>query len=158
YGRVPILIATDKTRIRAYNAVSYSNNPKTLSLLATARRTETASQLAEAFNRTEVESGSFASRYSGMYSRSKRVDAALLNNLQYLRRSAAKADDRTKESLDALLGASLTAAYLTQRDIVTTTYLSDLTGFPDINHILTSGRTASRKLFEGLAGWFNGDV
>jgi N-6 DNA Methylase len=158
YGRVPILIATDQRDVRAYNAVSYSNDPKTVSPLATAKRTETASKLAEAFSRTEVESGSFASRYSSAYGRSKRVDAALLNNLQYLRRNASKADDRTKESLDALLGASLTAAYLIQRDIVPHAYLSDLTGFPDLNHILASGRTASRRLFEGLADRFNGDV
>jgi type I restriction-modification system DNA methylase subunit len=158
YGRVPILIATDNKSIRAYNAVSYSNDPKTASLLATARRTETASKLAEAFNRTEVESGSFASRYSKAYNRSKRVDAALLNNLQYLRRSASKADDQTKESLDALLGAALTAAYLIQRDIVAPGYLSDLTGFSDLNHILVNGRASSRRLFEGLADRFNGDV
>jgi hypothetical protein len=162
YGSVPVLISADSQSTRAYNAISYSNRQKSttgqLGEAAPSIQKSIASQLSEAFQRADVESGAFAATYSAAYRRSKRVDAALLNNLQYLRTRSSRRGTPQRAAIDALIAGSLTAVYLSQRDILSSDYLSNISGYADVNEILASGSSASRHLFEGLADRFNGDI
>jgi hypothetical protein len=163
YGRVPVLISAGPEGTRAYNAVSYSNREESAEdrLSEAASKTEQLSialQLSEAFRRTDMESGAFASVHSNSYRNSERVDAALLNNLQYLRTTSSQRGTLQRSAIDALIGGSLTATYLSQRGILTPDYLSTITEYADIYELLASGAHASQQLFEGLADHFNGDV
>jgi hypothetical protein len=63
-----------------------------------------------------------------------------------------------RAAIDALIGGSLTATYLSQRGILTPDYLASITRYSDIYELLASGSDASRRLFENLADHFNGDV
>jgi hypothetical protein len=162
YGSVPVLISASPEGTRAYNATSYSNrHEETEGRLDDPRRDEQlliASQLGEAFHRADIESGAFAAAYSSAYRNSKRVDAALLNNLRYLRTSASKPGTPLRAAIDALIGGSLTATYLSQRGIITPDYLDSITGYSDIYEALASGQNTARQLFSNLADHFNGDV
>lgn len=134
YGSVPVLISVGRQGQRAYNAISYSNRQATseerLDDPTLNARQGIAPQLADAFHRADIESGGFASAYSAAYRRSKRVDAALLNNLQYLRTTSSQRGTSQRAAIDALIGGSLTATYLAQRGILTTEYLEALPDFP----------------------------
>lgn len=158
YGSVPLLISSGPSGARAYNAVSYSNRYAADEGQLGGDIASIASQLSEAFRRADVESGAFAATYSAAYQRSERVDAALLNNLQYLRETSSQRGTSLRAAIDALIGGSLTALYLTQRGILSSDYLGQVSGYEDIYELLGSGRVASRRLFAGLADHFNGDV
>ena len=161
YGRIPILISTGVDSPRAYNATSYSNKTNSEDELISSTdggRRDIARQLTAAFSKADIESGSFAATYSNAYRRSKRVDSALLNNLQYLRINSSAPGTQQRAAVDALIGGSITATYLSQRGILTPDYLTNIAGFSDVHEILDSGSAAALRLFEGLADHFNGDV
>ena len=162
YGSVPVLISAGSGGRRAYNAISYSNRQDAaegrLDEATSDAQLGIASQLAEAFGVADIESGAFAATHSTAYRKSKRVDAALLNNLQYLRTTSSGKGTPQRAAIDALIGGSLTATYLSQRGILTPDYLASITRYSDIYELLASGSDASRRLFENLADHFNGDV
>lgn len=160
YGRVPLLVATTDGTISAYNAVTLSGavGSEFGEVLDSQRRANTARDLLSAFARRQVESGRFAAEYGSSFQRAARVDRALLRNLEYLRRTIAGTDLRRRNSIDVIVGGCLTASYLADRGILNAEHLTGLTGLADLHSILLAGRRATRRLFEGLASRFNGDV
>jgi hypothetical protein len=157
FGKVPLLINVGRDGITAYNAVT---NPRQeeKGLLATERRADTAHGLLEAFKRTQVTAGSFARQHAPEYKGAARVDRALLSNLEYLRQVAAGNNPDHRSALDAVTVGLFVASYLADRGILNEGHLENLAGVPTLRDALMGGRRSVRRLFEGLAEHFNGDV
>jgi hypothetical protein len=160
YGRVPLLIASKADGFEAYNAI---NNPITskgpaAALTTDSRQYAIAGTLNEVFSRRSVEAGLFATQFSQSYGLPNRVDQGLLANLRYLRRRIAGNDTAIRSGVDALVGASLTASYLADRDVLDSAHMNELCGVDSLDEVLSGGKEATLRLFAGLAERFNGDV
>lgn len=159
YGRVPILLASSPDMIVAYNATGFSNAGEDgATVLASDRRTSTTRQVLEAFHRSQVLAGRFATEFSRSYTDSVTVDSALLANLHTLRDSYSRPATIERAAIDALIGGGLLASYLADRNILTRTHIEEMTEETSLDSVLTAGRQATIQLFEGLAEHFNGDV
>lgn len=158
YGRVPLLVAAQPETVSAFNALTFGSGDASVGLLAQERRANLAKGLMEAFARREVEAGRWASAHAKEFRASARVDAVLLRNLRYLREAVPSSEPRRRNALDALIGGALTATYLADRGVLNVEHLDELAGLDDLRAILESGRAPTRRLFEGLAEHFNGDV
>ncbi|MFB9854823.1 class I SAM-dependent DNA methyltransferase [Micromonospora andamanensis] len=160
YGRIPLLVNVSEESVQAFNAVSLPSKRRTQQdgILEAGRRSDTAHGLLQAFNRAEVESGNFATEFGASYKKSARVDRALLSNLAYLRRTFGGDDTELRTAMDVIIGGCLVASYLSDREILTPNHIDELSGVPDLQAALVFGVNPTRRLFQGLADRFNGDV
>lgn len=160
YGRLPALIAvTDEAHATVYNALrSPSDESRGGGVLATGALRAAGSDL-EPFNRREVESGAIARLFDDSFRTSDRVDSVLLANLRMLRRQLAPTGGSTTLShADVVVGASILAAYLSDRGVLTRDHMASLCQVATLQECLESGRTTFTAMLTGLAERFNGDV
>lgn len=159
YGRVPLLINVNSESVAAYNAFNITRGVDGVEdALESGGHQDVVAGLLRAFNRHEIESGGWSQTYAARFDRSDRVDRVLLRNLRVLRGAVPIEDASRRDALDAFVGAALTASYLADRGVLDVGHLDELAGSADLNEVLDSGRAGARRLFQGLADHFDGDV
>jgi N-6 DNA Methylase len=159
YGRVPLLIVSTEQGIEAFNGLNLPNEAASDQLADIDNRSQSrASEIVQAFSRRNIESGQFAQTFQASYRHPNRVDQSLLANLRLLRRNIAGNDPVSRSGLDVLVGASLTASYLADRNVLDADHLEELCGVASLDEALSQGPETTVRLFAGLAERFNGDV
>lgn len=160
YGRLPALIAvTDERRATVYNALrSPSDKSGDGGVLATGALGPGSTDL-EAFDRRQVEAGTLGLLFGESFRTSDRVDSVLLANLRVLRRELAPtASSMALSHADVVIGASILAAYLSDRGVLTRGHVTALCNVGTLQDSLEGGQTTFTALLTGLAQRFNGDV
>ncbi len=112
-------------------------------------------ELDELAGRLAMETGQFWSR-STPVSRDTSVDAQLLSDLAALERDLLKGG-LSRELAQALIGRSMFAQYLVDREIVDSNRLEIECGVPNLPQALRT-ESASERLFDWLARVFGGDI
>lgn len=160
YGRLPALVSvSDGQEVTVYNAQrSPSDESGTSGILATSLLRNAGRDLNE-FSRREVEAGTLARVFGGSFRASDRVDSILLANLRMLRGHLSQGGGSNALShADVVIGASILAAYLSDRAVLTEDHLSSLCNQATLPKALSAGQDTFAALLSGLAARFNGDV
>ena len=105
--------------------------------------------------RLAMESGQFWGRSTDV-DRSTGVDAHLLNHLSMLERRL-RADGLDRLEAQGLIGRTVFAKYLLDREIVGAKKLDELCGHADLREVLED-RAATQRLFDWMRDTFNGDM
>ena len=166
-GLAPLMWVVTPTQIRIFN--SYAKPSQTASassslLLPVFERTEEGlRELNRVAGRVQFESGQFwQSEVAKRIDRKERVDASLLEDLQYAEKKLLKieidAEKRVQTSLaHSLLGRSIFAAYLQDRNIVSPEFMLEQFGAEKVADVLAHKDTAY-KFFQWIRVTFNGDL
>ena len=167
HNRAPLLIAVLPQEVRVYNCFAPPQRdsgqliPQNPALLKQAVQQVTdvlalRSTLSD-YRRQEIVSGRFVRAQHGKFSRQRRVDNRLLENLMHVRRLLID-DDLSEPVANSLLGRSIFVRYLEDRGVMNDDYYSRFASgfsFPDL---LEASLSETYQLFDELAERFNGDL
>ena len=167
HNRAPLLIAVLPQEVRVYNCFEPPQRdsgqlmPQDPAILKQAVQQVTnvlalRSTLSD-YRRQEIVSGRFVRAQHGGFSRERRVDNRLLENLMHVRRLLID-DDLSVPVANSLLGRSIFVRYLEDRGVMNDDYYSRFASgfsFPDLLEVSLS---ETYQLFDELAERFNGDL
>ena len=167
HNRAPLLIAVLPQEVRVYNCFAppvrtsgrlMRDNPAVLKQ-AVRQVTDVLAlrQELSQFRRREIISGRFAQAHRDTFSRDRRVDNRLLENLKHVRRRLI-ADGLSKPVANSLLGRSIFVRYLEDRGVIGSNYFRRFADSYSFCSLLGASRTETYRLFENLALRFNGDL
>ena len=157
-GFAPLLWVVSPERIKLYNCFGTPKKTRDAEthLLDSFRRVEKELNDLDAFaGRLAMETGQFWQRAKKV-NRSSSVDRRLLSDLAALQRDLI-AQELDPLSAQGLIGRSIFAQYLIDREIVTQQFLLDEYGHDRLSEILRD-RRATNHLFAWLREVFNGDM
>ena len=160
YGRLPALVAvTEQEDATVYNALRSPTSPVTEASILAQGALRGASAALGAFERTEVESGTWARTFSAAFQQSDRVDAILLSNLRILRKRLANTvGSELLSHVDITIGGAILTAYLSDRGVISPEHMATLCERYSLLDCLASGKQTVKAMLAGLAQRFNGDV
>ena len=166
-GLAPLMWVVTPTQIRIFNSYAKPSQKAsdTSSLLVPVfqQTEEGLRELNKIAGRVQFESGQFwQSPAAKRIDRKERVDASLLKDLQYAEETLLKievdAEQRVKSSAaHSLLGRSIFAAYLQDRNIISSEFTFEHFGAEKVADVLASKDTAY-KFFHWIRVTFNGDL
>ncbi len=157
-GFAPLLWVVSPDRTDIYNGFGtpQARGKESQNLLGTFGRTSEQLDDLNAFaGRLAMETGQFWGRSTDV-DRSTGVDAHLLNHLSMLERRL-RADGLDRLEAQGLIGRTVFAKYLLDREIVGAEKLADLCGHDDLPEVLDD-RPATQRLFDWMRDTFNGDM
>ena len=167
HNRAPLLIAVLPQEVRVYNCFAPPQRdsdqfmPQHPVLLKLALKQVTdvlalRSTLSD-YRRREIVSGRFARVQHGEFSRQRRVDNRLLENLMHLRRLLIN-DDLSEPVANSLLGRSIFVRYLEDRGVINEDFYSQFASGRSFHDLLDASLGETYQLFDDLADHFNGDL
>ena len=157
-GFAPLLWVVSPDRTDIYNGFGtpQAQGKESRNLLGTFGRTSEQLDDLNAFaGRLAMETGQFWGRSTDV-DRSTGVDAHLLNHLSMLERRL-RADGLDRLEAQGLIGRTVFAKYLLDREIVGTEKLAELCGHADLTEVLED-HAATQRLFDWMRDTFNGDM
>ena len=157
-GFAPLLWVVSPDRTDVYNGFGTPQPPgeERRNLLGTfGRTTEQLDDLNAFAGRLAMETGQFWRR-SAEVDRRTGVDAQLLTHLSSLEHGLL-ADGLDRLEAQGLIGRTVFAKYLFDREIVGAEKLADLCGCDDLPEVLED-RAATQRLFDWMRDTFNGDM
>lgn len=168
HGTAPLLVVTSQTEVQVYSGLipPARNNEK---ITSQHRCVETFEKTALALRYLipSIETGEFFRKNSASFDPKNRVDRLLLNQLNATRSRLVnqKEGNLDTKTAHALLGRTVFACYLKDRDIVVPSYFDDigLSGMTSLQDILNQedrniAKQSLYTLFENLKSDFNGDL
>lgn len=166
-GLAPLMWVITPTQIRIFNSYAKPSQkiPDSSGLLLPVfeRTAEGLRELNHIAGRVQFESGHFwQSEAAKRIDRKERVDASLLEDLQYAEKTLLKievdAEQCVKSSVaHSLLGRSIFAAYLQDRNIVSPEFMLEHFSADNVADVLAKKATAY-KFFHWIRDTFNGDL
>ena len=167
HNRAPLLIAVLPQEVRVYNCFAPPQRdsgqlmPQDPALLKQAVQQVTdvlalRSTLSD-YRRQEIVSGRFVRAQHGKFSRQRRVDNRLLENLMHVRRLLID-DDLSVPVANSLLGRSIFVRYLEDRGVLNDDYYSRFASGFSFPNLLEASLSETYQLFDELAERFNGDL
>lgn len=167
HNRAPLLIAVLPQEVRVYNCFAPPQRdsgqlmPPNPALLKQAIQQVTdvlalRSTLSD-YRRREIVSGRFVRTQHGEFSRERRVDKRLLNNLMHVRRLLID-DDLPEPVANSLLGRSIFVRYLEDRGVINEDYYGRFASGLSFHELLHVSLSETYQLFDELADRFNGDL
>lgn len=157
-GFAPLLWVVSPDRTDIYNGFGTPQPPgeESRNLLRTfGRTTEQLDDLNAFAGRLAMETGQFWGRSTDV-DRSTGVDAHLLNHLSMLERQL-RADGLDRLEAQGLIGRTVFAKYLLDREIVGAEKLAELCRHADLTEVLED-QAATQRLFDWMRDTFNGDM